>query len=257
MLNLQWLSSTGRQCLRQILLLLWTNQCLAWGEEQEPFRMTVDDTYIELHTGPGRGYPVFHVVERGEQVELEKRRTDWIKIVTRRGKTGWAKRAEMNKTLGPDGSRLNFSDPSLDDYIARRMEMGVAVGDFDGAESLTVNLGYRFSKNLSGEIKLSQATGQFSDHKLATLAVVHQPFPSWRISPFFTLGAGIIDTSPSATLVQTEDRSDTALLAGLGGYVYLTRRFVMRVEYSNHMILTSRDENEEVNEWKVGFNVYF
>lgn len=257
MLKLRLLSTALRRRWLQILLLLWASNSLAWNDEQEPLKVTVDDTYIELHTGPGRGYPVFHVIERGELVELEKRRTDWIKIVTKRGKTGWAKRAEMNKTLGPDGSRLDFGNPTLDDYIARRMEMGVAVGDFDGAESLTVNLGYRFSKNLSGEIKLSQATGQFSDNKLATLAVVHQPFPSWRISPFFTLGAGIIDTSPSATLVQTEDRSDTALLVGVGSYVYLTRRFVMRLEYSNHMILTSRDENEEVNEWKVGFNVFF
>lgn len=221
------------------------------------FTVTVDDTYIDVHTGPGRGYPVFHVVERGEVITLLKRRTDWIKIETRRGKTGWVKRRDMSKTLGPDGHRLRFDDPGLDAYLARRWDMGVAVGDFDGADSLTVNLGYRFSKNLSAELKVSQATGQFSDNKLASLALVHQPFPHWRISPYFTLGAGAIHTSPSATLVETEDRTDTALLAGLGTYVYLNRRFVLRLEYSNHMILTSRDENEEVNEWKMGFNVFF
>ena len=28
----------------------------------------VNDPYIELHTGPGRGYPIFHVTERGERI---------------------------------------------------------------------------------------------------------------------------------------------------------------------------------------------
>jgi len=31
----------------------------------------------------------------------------------------------------------------------------------------------------------------------------------------------------------------------------------MRLEYNNYLALTSRDDNEEVNEWKMGFNVFF
>ena len=38
--------------------------------------VSVADPYLELRTGPGRGYPVFHVVDRGETVEIMKRRTD-------------------------------------------------------------------------------------------------------------------------------------------------------------------------------------
>ena len=53
----------------------------------------VVDPYLELHTGPGRGYPVTQVVERGEWVEILKRRTDWFKIRTSQGKEGWAARA--------------------------------------------------------------------------------------------------------------------------------------------------------------------
>ena len=232
----------------------------AWPIQEEAkqrLRVTVDDAYIELHTGPGRGYPVFHVVEQGELIELHKRRTDWIKIGTRRGKTGWVRRADLNHTLGPDGKNLDFSDPGLEDYAARRWDMGVLVGDFDGADSLGVHVGYRFAKNLSAELKLTQATGTFADSRVAALALLHQPFPAWRVSPFFSLGAGIIDTQPAATLVRTEDRRDTDIMAGVGALVYISRRFVLRVEYNNHKILTSRDQNEEVNEWKVGLNVFF
>ena len=31
-------------------------------------KILIADPFIELHTGPGRGYPVFHVIERGREV---------------------------------------------------------------------------------------------------------------------------------------------------------------------------------------------
>jgi len=226
--------------------------------DDDYYSVTVDDAFIELHTGPGRGYPVFHVVERGELIHLHKRRTDWIKLSDRWHKSsGWAKRSDLNHTLGLDGTPLHFTDTNREDYLTHRWESGVALGDFKGAESLTVNLGYRLSRNLSSEVRVSQSTGQFSDNTLINAALVHQPFPHWRASPFFMLGVGIINTQAHATLVQSEDTSDTAMLVGAGAYLYLSRRFVMRFEYNNHLILTSRKENEEINEWKLGLNVFF
>ena len=61
----------------------------------------VAEPYIELHTGPGRGYPVFHVVDRGETITVLKRRTDWFRVRTAKGKEGWVKRAAMELTLTP------------------------------------------------------------------------------------------------------------------------------------------------------------
>ena len=226
--------------------------------DEDYYSVTVDDAYIELHTGPGRGYPVFHVVERGELIHLHKRRTDWIKLSDRwHKKSGWAKRSDLNHTIGLDGTPLRFTDTNRDDYLTHRWESGVALGDFKGAESLTVNLGYRLTRNLSSEVRISQSTGQFSDNTLINAALVHQAFPHWQVSPFFMLGVGVINTQAHATLVQSEDSSDTAMLIGAGAYIYLSHRFVMRFEYNNHLILTSRKENEEINEWKLGLNVFF
>ena len=39
-------------------------------------KILVADPFIELRTGPGRGYPIFHVAERGQEVVIVKRRTD-------------------------------------------------------------------------------------------------------------------------------------------------------------------------------------
>jgi uncharacterized protein YgiM (DUF1202 family) len=36
----------------------------------ELLQLFVTEPYLELHTGPGRGYPVQQVVERGESVRV-------------------------------------------------------------------------------------------------------------------------------------------------------------------------------------------
>lgn len=251
-------SALHRCCLRVIsgLLVLWA--LLGAGSvHADDLQVTVNDAFINLYSGPGRGYPIFHVVERGETITLLKSRTDWIKIRTYRGKTGWVRRNDMQHTLGPDGQPPVFADSKQEDYLTDRFELGVAMGDFEGADSLTGTLGYRFTNHLTAELRVAQNTGQFSDSQILAVALLHQPFPEWRISPFFSLGTGEIKTLPSATLVDPQDRKDTLIQASLGSYIHLTGRFFMRVEYTNHMILTSRNNNEEVNEWKVGFNIFF
>lgn len=243
--------------LRQFVAVLLLCACFPLAQAKEPLQVSVADTFINVYSGPGSGYPIFHVIERDEQITLLKQRTDWIKIETRRGQTGWIRRQDMQHTLGPDGTVPDFSDPSQSDYLSRRFELGVSAGKFAGADSLNASLGYRFTENFTAELRLGQNTGQFSDSRMATIGLVHQPFPEWRVSPFFALAGGRIKILPSATLVEAEDREDNLIQTSLGTYVYLSRRFFMRVEYTNHQILTSRDTNEEVNEWKLGFNVFF
>jgi hypothetical protein len=230
---------------------------LNWFTPDAPIEVTVNDAFINVHNAPGRGYPIFHVVERGEIITLLKMQTDWIKIKTARGIQGWIKRSDVLLTLGPDGAVPEFLDTKQADYLVDRFEIGTAFGDFDGAKSFNVNMGYRFTKNLSTEIRLAQNTGQYSDSQILALGIIHQPFPNWRVSPFIGIGAGTLKTMPSTTLVQSEDREDHLLQASLGAYVHITGRFFVRAEYTNDYVLTSRNTNQEVNEWKVGFSVFF
>ena len=60
----------------------------AYGKSRH-YEAVVADPFIELHTGPGRGYPVFHVVDRGESVQIVKQRTSWYLVRTDRGIEGW------------------------------------------------------------------------------------------------------------------------------------------------------------------------
>lgn len=225
--------------------------------KDEPLIVTVNDAYINVHNGAGGGYPIFHVVERGEKITLLKMHTEWIKIQTERGITGWINRSDMALTLSPDGNKPDFPDTKKADYLVDRFEFSAGYGDFEGAKSFNTNLGYRFTKNLSTEIRFAQNTGEYSDSKIVALGLNLQPFPDWYVSPYIGIAAGEIETSPSTTLVKAEDRNDSLYQANLGAYIHITGRFFLRAELTNDYILTSYNTNEEVKEWKVGFSVFF
>lgn len=217
----------------------------------------VADAYIELHTGPGRGYPVFYIAERDEKIFLLKQRTDWIKIRTHRGQEGWARLNDVAKTIDQYGQSMALNIPQLDEFNNRRWELGFMAGDFDGTDIVTGYAGYHFTRNLSVEVALSENFGNFSSGQSALISIVHQPFPNWRYSPFFTLGGGVRKTDPRSTLVETEDRNDDVLAVGAGIRVYLGKRLMLRAQYKKHTVLTNRDDDIEVDEWKIGLSAYF
>jgi SH3 domain-containing protein len=242
-----------------LLLLVLSGLSASFGvhADEEYVAVKIADPYIELHTGPGRGYPIFYIAQRGETVEVLKQRTDWYKVRTVKGKEGWVALEQMGRTLAPDGEPLPVAYPNFAAYTKRRWEGGFMTGSFDGADVVSAYGGYHFTANISAELEAGQFFGNFSNGKFATLSLVHQPFPEWRIAPFFTLGAGRLMTEPKATLVSTKDRSDDVVDVGIGVRYYLTRRFLLRAQYKNYVVLTDRDTNQNAEEWKIGISTFF
>ncbi|MGQ0383748.1 MAG: SH3 domain-containing protein [Gammaproteobacteria bacterium] len=217
----------------------------------------VVDPYLELRTGPGRGFPIVHVVERGERVRVLKRRTDWFHVRDADGREGWVHRSQMLETLVPAGTRLEIDDPAREDFVAHRREVGLLLGDFGGANVITAYGAYAFNAHLSGEFAVAHILGNFSDGQYATIGVTHVPVPEWRVQPFLSMGTGMIRIKPKGSLVQTPGRTDQLAYVGGGVRAYLARRFIIRAEYKEYVVFTDRDENEEANEWKIGFAFFF
>jgi hypothetical protein len=124
----------------------------AAGAEQEYREVTIADPFIELHTGPGRGYPVFFVAERGERITLLKRRTDWFKVEVARGQEGWVHFEQLATTLDLDGDVFDLPALGFGDYSARRWEVGALYGDFGGANVIAAYGSRSFTPNLSAEL---------------------------------------------------------------------------------------------------------
>lgn len=213
--------------------------------------------FIELQLFPGRGYPKFHTVEKNQTLRLLKSRVNWYQVVTSDGIEGWVHRRDMHSLRDADGLLLDFSVPSWHETQEAPWQVSLLGGELDSAGAYNVILGYRFTSNISLELKYTQAFGETSNVKLASAAVVHQAFPEWRYSPFFTLGAGVIKTDPDAILVDAEDDQDSVLSVGAGIMIYLNHRIMARIEYNQHTVLTTQDTNQEAKEWKAGLSVLF
>ena len=67
-------------------------------------RLRVNAPFLEMHTGPGRGYPVFFVVERRQWITVELRRTDWYRVRADGGQVGWVPRQQLVATLTEAGA---------------------------------------------------------------------------------------------------------------------------------------------------------
>ena len=244
-----------RACLVAVVLLF---AVAAPAHADDELRsVVVADPYLEMRTGPGRGYPIDHVVDRGETVQVVMQRTEWYKVRNDRGKEGWVNREQMELTLQPSGEPTEFDDIGLEQFTNAKWELGVLAGDFGGANIQSLYGSYSLNPNVAVELWGSQILGNFSNGWMGSVNIVHEAFPEWRFSPFFTLGAGVIHTEPKSTIIQGEDRTDQIGHVGAGFRVYATRRFLLRAEYKSYVVFTSRDENEEVEEWKVGFAFFF
>ncbi len=147
-----------------------------WAAE-ELREVAVADPYLELHTGPGRGYPIFHVVDRGESVSIIKQRTDWYLVRDEQGDEGWVDREQMELTLRPDGSAVEIESATIRDFTNAKWEMGLMTGDFGGANIISVYGGYSLNPHVSVEVWGSQILGNFSNGWMGSVNVIHEAFP--------------------------------------------------------------------------------
>ena len=220
-------------------------------------RVKVVEAFVEWRSGPAEGYPVFHVSEQGEWLSLLIRKTDWMKVRDEKGREGWIRINDLLKTHDASGNLVSIVEPQFDDYGTRRWEAGIMHGEFDGAAVNAGYVGYWMTEHLSLELWGSQVLGDSSEILIANINLLHQPFPSWRFSPFFTIGAGQLFIDPKSTLAEAENRSEDTIHAGFGARYYIDNRYFIRMEVKDYKVFTNRETNEEATEWKIGLSVFF
>ena len=241
-----------------VLFPLLTGSLAYGGEDYQ--QVQVADPYIELHTGPGEGYPVVYVVERGRIITILKSKTDWFRVKAPTGQEGWVNRDQLAQTLSPAGTDIELRQFTHEDFEKRRWEVGAMGGQLKKAAVLSIYGGYEFTPNFSAELTLSQSLGNVSSSISAKGSLLMSPFPDWWLSPYFSLGTGVIQVRPHPTLVQPKNTTSQFSGVGLGFRTHISKRFIFRMEYNDYVIFSAsndRDQNEELGEWKIGFAVFF
>jgi hypothetical protein len=220
-------------------------------------RLQVTDPYLELRTGPGRGFPVFFVAGRDEWISIELRHTDWYKVRTEGGKIGWVNRQQLESTLTAAGGRKSFRDILLDDYLTRRVQLGVAWGHFKSEPMLKLWSSYRLSETLSVEATLGQVQGLFSGTDFWHVDLLSEPWSDQRLSPFFGVGFGKFKNFPNQSLVGAQT-TDAKLANGIVGVRYhLTDRFVLRADYALYTAFVADTHSAEYRAFTLGLSFFF
>ena len=244
--------------MRRLLALLLLLQALHVGTahaKRPPLELVVTQPFLEMHSGPGRGFPVVYVVERDEVVTVLYSRTDWYRVRAPHGQEGWVRRDDLARTQMTSGDPAPI--PPYPEFASHRWELGAGYGVFNHENLVTTYGDFGLTNSLDVEFVIQQAFGTIDNRYLTTLGLRHTFIPEWKwISPTAGIGFGwqyVKDKAPPAP----QQKSNQMSYVSLGARGFITRRFMWRADWRKYVIFTNQNQNQEPDEWKVNLAVFF
>jgi hypothetical protein len=244
-----------RRLLWLILLLQTLHLGIAHAAKRPLLQLVVTAPYLEMHSGPGRGFPVIYVIGRDEVVTVLFSRTDWYKVRAAHGEEGWARRADLAITRLADGEPAPI--PPYPEFASHHWEIGAGYGVYNRENLVTAYVDYAITESLDVEGVLQQALGTLDNRVIGTIGLRHTFIPEWKwFSPTAGLGGGyqhIVDKVPPAPL----ENSNEMAYVSLGARGFITRRFMWRADWRHYDVFNHLNVYEDLEEWKVDFAVFF
>ena len=217
--------------------------------------LVVSQPYLEMHSGPGRGFPVVYVVGRDDVVTVLFSRTDWYKVRAPNGQEGWVRRDDLARTKLDTGEPAPI--PPYPEFASHRWEMGAGYGVYNRENLVTAYGDFGLTNSLDIEFVVQQALGTLDNRFITSIGLRHTFIPEWKwFSPTASIGAAyqhIDDKVPPAPL---ESHNQMAH-ASLGARGFITRRFMWRADWRKYVVFNALNVNEELEEWKFGLAVFF
>ena len=244
--------------MRRLLALVLLLQTLHVGLAEAADKylvLVVTDPYLEMHSGPGRGFPIVYVIGRDELVTVLYSRTDWFKVRAPRGQEGWVRRSDLSRTLLASGEPAPI--PPYPDFASHRWEIGAGYGVYNRENLVPTYADFGLTSSLDVEFVVQQAFGTLDNRYIATIGLRHTFIPEWKwFSPTAGIGTGyqfIQDVVPPAPL---QNNNEMAYVS-LGARGFITRRFMWRADWRHYVVFNNLNVYEDLEEWKVGFAVFF
>ena len=218
-------------------------------------QLVVTEPYVEMHSGPGRGFPVVYVVGRDDEVTVLYSRTDWYKIRAASGREGWVRRADLARTVLASGEPAPI--PPYPDFATHRWEIGAGYGVYNRQNLVTAYGDFGITNSIDLEFVVQQALGTLDNRYVASIGLRHTFVPEWKwFSPTAGIGTAyqyIEAKVPPAPL----EKSNQMAYVSLGARGFITRRFMWRADWRHYVVFNNLNVSEELEEWKVGLAVFF
>jgi hypothetical protein len=244
--------------MRRLLALVLLVQALHFGlahAAEKYLVLVVTEPYLEMHSGPGRGFPVTYVIGRDEEVTVLYSRTDWYKVRAPRGQEGWVRRSDLALTETASGDPAPI--PPYPDFSTHRWEVGSGYGVYNRENLVTAYGDFSLTSSLDVEFVVQQAFGTLDNRYIATIGMRHTFIPEWKwFSPTAGIGTAfqyIQDKVPPAP----REKSNEMAYASLGARGFITRRFMWRVDWRHYVVFNNLNVYEDLEEWKFGLAVFF
>jgi len=265
--KVRWIPCCFREVRHSALILLLTIAApspalsfeffgLGSSGEADVLSLEVVEPYIEMHTGPGRGYPVFNVVERGESIEILKRKPGWYLVRSPNNKVGWTNASQLAHTLKPTGIPVDLPEVSRGDYLRSHWRVGFSGGELEGASTFSVTAGYRPFSWIGLEVEGGKIYDESVTSEYYGVNLLAEPKPDWILSPFFRIGAGQFSFDSRQKVIVEDTGTSNYMMAGAGVGYYIGQNLVARGEYRWYSVSTDEDR-VGLNAWTIGLNVFF
>jgi hypothetical protein len=238
-----------------LLLLMQAFNLSPASAKAQLVEVIVTDPFLEMHSGPGRGYPVVYVVGRDDSVTVLYSRTDWYKVRAPGGQEGWVRRADLAHTQLASGEPAPI--PPYPDFMTHRWEVGAGYGVFNHQNLVTAYVDFGLTDSLDIEAVIQQAFGTIDNRYVATIGLRHTFIPEWKwFSPTAGVGTGYQYIDNNVPPKPLEIHNQMAYVS-LGARGFITRRFMWRADWRKYDVFTRQNQNEEPEEWKFGLAVFF
>jgi hypothetical protein len=241
--------------LLAFLLLLqapWMNFAYA-GDRL--LQLVVTQPFLEMHSGPGRGYPVVYVIGRDETVTVLYSRTDWYKVRAPRGQEGWARREDLARTALPSGEPAPI--PPYPDFVSHRFEVGAGYGVYDRENLVSAYADFGLTDSIDLEAVVQQAFGTIDNRVVGSIGLRHTFLPEWKwFSPTAGLGTAYQHIADKAPPAPRESGNQMAYVS-LGARGFITQRFMWRADWRHYVVFNNLNVYEDLEEWKFGLAVFF
>jgi len=244
--------------VRALVLLPLLMLTIALAPQSQATELDVIDAYLEVHTGPGRGYPIFHTIEQGASVDVSRRRANWYFVRDRRGREGWVERASLGRTLAKTGVPVALPDTRHGDFLQSQMRVGFTVGQQEEAETTSINFGYRLTSWLGAEVEGGQIFGESIDGIGYGASAMIEPISRWNIAPFVSYGMGKQrwEKKDKQQVGSQQIHNNDYQFTGLGLNYYIGFNFLIRLE-GRAMKVIGKNDTVSNTAWRIGFNSFF